>query len=124
MCGFVCLIKISFAFVTTTRSLSLSRVCVRACVWLWANLFCYRLRAAGYACLYTFSLSLSFSLIIIQALRVPVRVDLSFAQNAELLEEKLVLLLEFLRGGRQRRDGGFCGFGASENLSSFGFEKF
>ena len=100
-------------------SLSFACVCVRVAV---DKLICYRLRAAGDARLYTFSIS--FPLIIIQALRVPVRVDFSFAQNAKLLEEELILLLEFLRGGRQRRDGGFCGFGASENLSSFGFEKF
>jgi len=121
-CGFVASDKI---FIRGYDSLSLSRsfACVRVRVAV-DKLICYRLptRAAGCARLRTFSLS--FSLVIIQALRVPVRVDFSFAQNAKLLEEELILLFEFLRGGRQRRDGGFCGFGASENLSSFGFEKF
>jgi len=104
-------------------SLSRSFACVRACgcgqTYLLSSTYARRgLRASAYV------FSLSFSLVIIQALRVPVRVDFSFAQNAKLLEEELILLFEFLRGGRQRRDGGFCGFGASENLSSFGFEKF
>lgn len=125
----LCLIKISFVrdYCSHSHSISLflSLVCVCARVRACCCAQTYLLSSTRCGlCVSVYVFSLSFSLIIIQALRVPVRVDLSFAQNAELLEEKLVLLLEFLRGGRQRRDGGFCGFGASENLSSFGFEKF
>jgi len=122
-CGFVASDKNFHSWLRLALALALFRVRVCACgcgqTYLLSSTYARRgLRASAYV------FSLSFSLVIIQALRVPVRVDFSFAQNAKLLEEELILLFEFLRGGRQRRDGGFCGFGASENLSSFGFEKF
>ena len=121
----VVLLRLIKIFIRGYDSLSLSRSFACACARVAVDkLICYRLRARRGLRASAYVFSLSFSLVIIQALRVPVRVDFSFAQNAKLLEEELILLFEFLRGGRQRRDGGFCGFGASENLSSFGFEKF